>query len=174
MARLTGLSFANERKHYVSCQSFILFISMPLWYVQVPLAASIMFIHFQSVPPLSDWVGLAIIFTALLHQDGCVDEWTGLPAIQKKSCCVAAWHISQQKWNIKCSLRMIQLAQSSAGLGGFIMHTQWLPAGLCFFGRGPCIPLHFHYPLEGASQPMSLSCVACVPNSICNIPGAAW
>ena len=78
--------------------------SCTIWYVQVPLAASIMFIHFQSVPPLSDWVALAIIFTALLHQDACVDEWTDLPAIQKNhvvwQCGIFQWN----KWNIKCSL----------------------------------------------------------------------
>jgi len=54
--------------------------------VQVPLAASIMFIHFQSVPPLSDWVTLAIIFTALLHQDACVDEWAYLLSKKNMLC----------------------------------------------------------------------------------------
>lgn len=171
--------------------------SCTIWYVQVPLAASIIFIHFQSVPPLSDWVALAIICTALLHQEDCVDEWTGLPAIQKNH---VVWQCGIFQWkngtsNVVCTcfnwlkVRLVLEASSCthsdsqqvgdlASLCTFTIHWREHHPNPCPCLSKPAYPAvlqQFWWEfVTRTSIKVSNFRKLLLRFTLCNIPGASW
>ena len=157
-------------------------------------------VHSFSISPTTFRLGYTCHHFYSTASSRCLCRWMGLPAIQKK---YVVWQCGIFQWkhgtsNVVCTcfnwlkVRLILEASSCT-------HSD--SQQVYIFGRGPCIPLHFHYPLEH-QKPMSLSFEACVPHSpptilvrirhetsiksvqlskiatlrftLCNIPGASW
>lgn len=158
-------------------------------------------VHSFSISPTTFRLGYTCHHFYSTASSRCLCRWMGLPAIQIN---YVVWQCGIFQWkhgtlNVVCTcfnwlkVRLILEASSCT-------HSD--SQQVYIFGRGPCIPLHFHYPLEGASKthvlvfrslrtPQSSNnfgqnssrdihqkCPtfenATLRFTLCNIPGASW
>lgn len=108
-------------------------------------------VHSFSISPTTFRLGYTCHHFYSTASSRCLCRWMGLPAIQIN---YVVWQCGIFQWkhgtlNVVCTcfnwlkVRLILEASSCT-------HSD--SQQVYIFGRGPCIPLHFHYPLEGASK----------------------